>query len=282
VKTRVHASMLIGLFAFLVSASQAQQPGSTERGKYLMESVLACGQCHAARGARGEPLPEKGLSGGMLIEMPPYRSIASNITPDPETGIGKWSDAELFRALREGVRPDGTVIRPPMPVEFYRDLSDDDLNAVIANLRAQAPVRNAVDRSTYSVRPPASLGPRYRPPATPKPEQQVAYGKYLVAIAHCLECHTPRDGRGGLVMSKLGTGGQALPGPWGQSVARDITQNQTGLRGWTDTQMASAIRKGIDRQGNPYKPPMPYNYYKNITDGDMAAMIAYLRTLQPQ
>jgi mono/diheme cytochrome c family protein len=139
-----------------------------------------------------------------------------------------------------------------------------------------------VDRSTYSVRPPASLGPRYRPPLAPNPAQQVAYGKYLVSIAHCLECHTPRDGRGSLVMSRLGMGGQVLPGPWGQSVARDITQNPTGLKGWSDAQIGSAIRRGMDRQGNPYKPPMPYNYYRNINDADLAAMIAYLRTLQPE
>ncbi|MBC5765591.1 hypothetical protein [Ramlibacter albus] len=68
----------------------------------------------------GERKPALGLAGGIALPEPAYRAFASNITPDPETGIGKWTDAELARAIREGIRPDGSVIGPPMPFESYR------------------------------------------------------------------------------------------------------------------------------------------------------------------
>ena len=97
------------------------------RGKYLMEGVVACANCHIARSDKSEPLYDKGLSGGMLFDDPAFKAYAPNITPDPETGIGKWTDAQLAKAIREGIRPDGSLIGPPMPIPFYRNLSDADL-----------------------------------------------------------------------------------------------------------------------------------------------------------
>jgi len=131
-------SLLMLSALFISGAALAATPKAAvlERGKYLMEGVVACGNCHMARGDKGQPLAEKGLSGGMVFDEPPFKAIAANITPDPQTGIGKWTDAQLALAIREGVRPDKTVIGPPMPVGFYRYLSDDDLAAIIAYLRA--------------------------------------------------------------------------------------------------------------------------------------------------
>ena len=129
----------LAVCVLLISSAGATWPQNLallERGKYLMEGVVACGNCHFARGDKGQPLFEKGLSGGMLFNEPPFKAEAANITPDRDTGIGKWTDARLTKTIREGVRPDKTVIGPPMPNEFYRYLSDADLAAIIAYLRA--------------------------------------------------------------------------------------------------------------------------------------------------
>ena len=278
--TAVVRWMALGAF-FSLLATSAQAAGSLERGKYLMESVVACGNCHLQRGPQGQPLFDKGLSGGMVFDEAPFRAVAANITPDPETGIGKWSDAQLVKAIREGVRPDGTVIGPPMPIEFYRHMSDDDVASIVAYLRAQPPVPNAVAKSKYNIPLPRNYGPPVKGVKAPSASDKVRYGKYLADIGHCMECHTPRDGKGHLAMAKVGAGGQVFPGPWGQSVSRNLTPHETGLKGWTDQQIAHSIRTGMNREGQPYKPPMAFGFYKNISDADMSALIAYLRSLKP-
>ena len=224
------------------------------RGKYLVEGPVACGNCHIQRGPKGEPLFEKGLSGGVpIIEPEFYNAYPSNITPDKETGIGNWTDAQLAKAIREGIRPNGKVIGAPMPIEFYRKFSDEDLKAIIIYIKAQRPVKNVVPKSTY----------------------------YYPLPANCMECHNPINKKGELIWSKLGAGGQLLHGPWGVSVSRNITPHKNGLKDWTDKQIETSIRYGVDRSGQPYKPPMPFDWLKNISENDLSAIIAYLRSLKP-
>ena len=273
---------LSALLAAAASPALAQKPTPLERGKYLMEGIVACGNCHLQRGAQGEPLPDKGLSGGMVFDEPPFKAYASNITPDRDTGIGKWTDAQLAKAIREGVRPDKTLIGPPMPIEFYRHLSDADLAAIIAYLRAQPAVSNAVPKSKYNIPLPPNYGPAVKNVKAPPATNQLKYGEYLAQIGHCMECHTPRDDKGAPKAGQLGAGGMVFKGPWGESVARNLTPHESGLKNWTDAQIAKAIRDGVDRDGKPYKPPMGFAFYKNINDADMAALIAYLRSLKPQ
>ncbi len=262
-------------------AAVAQTNAQLERGRYLMEGVVACGNCHMARGDRGQPLPDKGLSGGMVFDEAPFKAYAANITPDPETGIGRWTDAQLARAIREGVRPDGSVIGPPMPMEFYRQLSDGDLAAIVAYLRAQPPVRSAVPKSVYRIPLPPAYGPPVTSVSAPPASDPVKYGEYLVAIGHCMDCHTPRNDKGQLVTERWGAGGTVFHGPWGASTSRNLTPHPEGLGRWTDAQIIRAVRTGTDRDGQPYKPPMAFAFYKNISDDDMQAIVAYLRTLKP-
>jgi mono/diheme cytochrome c family protein len=108
------------------------------------------------------------------------------------------------------------------------------------------------------------------------------YGEYLARIGHCMECHSPRTPKGELVTAKLGAGGQVIEGPWGKSVTRNLTPHESGLQGWTDAEIARAIRTGVRRDGSPLKPPMGFDFYKNIADAEMAALVAYLRSLKPQ
>jgi len=268
------------LVASSATAAYAQKLSPLERGKYLMESVVACGNCHIPRDEKGQLQRDKGLSGGFLLDIAEFKAFAANITPDPETGIGKWTDAQLAKAIRMGVRPDKSLIGPPMPIEFYRDMADDDLAAIIAYLRAQPPVKNVVPRSTYRIPLPPSYGPPVGKVKAPAARDKLKYGKYLVTIGHCMECHTPRDEKGQLVRAHLGAGGQVIEGPWGKPVSRNLTP--TGLKDWTDAQIAKAIREGVDRSGQHYRPPMAYEFYNHIDDADIGAIIGYLRTLKPQ
>jgi mono/diheme cytochrome c family protein len=96
-----------------VSQQSSQDAAVMERGRYIVEIAAACGVCHTTRGAEGQLLPGMELAGGRVLIDRGFRAVASNITPDPETGIGRWSDAEIASAIREGHRPDGTLIGPP-------------------------------------------------------------------------------------------------------------------------------------------------------------------------
>lgn len=271
------------LSALLVAgagAAWAQRPSPLERGKYLMEGVAACGNCHFARGEQGQPLPDKGLSGGMLFDTPAFKVYAANITPDRETGIGKWTDAQLALAIREGVRPGNRMIGPPMPIEFYRAISDDDLGAIIAYLRAQPAVRNEVPPAQYNVALPISYGLAIANLKAPAIGDKVRYGEYLASIGHCMHCHTQLDDKGMTQAAKLGAGGQVFEGPWGVSMSRNLTPHETGLKNWTDAQIAKVLHAGTGRDGQHYKPPMAFDFYKNINDADVGALIAYLRSLK--
>jgi mono/diheme cytochrome c family protein len=276
------ASMLVALCAAALP-SQAQEARLVERGKYLMNSVVACGNCHVQRDDKGAPLFDRGLSGGMVFDEAPFKAVAPNITPDAETGIGKWSEAQLVKAIREGIRPDGSLIGPPMPIAWYRGMSDLDAKAIAAYLRAQPAVRHLVPRSVYKIKLPANYGPPItREIAAPSPTDKVLYGAYLAGpLGHCMDCHTPEvDGRSDL--TRLGAGGNSFEGPWGVSVSRNLTPHASGLAGVSDAQIARAIRQGLGRDGSPLKPPMAFDWYKNIAEADMTALIAYLRSLPPQ
>ncbi len=261
-------------------AASAQKSALVARGKYLMEGIVACGNCHTPRDDKGQLQRDKGLSGGLLLDIAPFKAYPANVTPDADTGIGKWTDAQLARAIREGIRPDKSLIGPPMPIEFYRRMADADVAAIIAYLRSQPAVKNTVPRSTYRIPLPPTYGPPVGKVKAPSPRDKLKYGKYLADIGHCMECHTPRNEKGELVLANLGAGGQVIEGPWGKTVSRNLTP--TGLKDWSDGQIAKAIRDGVDRNGQPYRPPMAYTFYKNINDADMSALITYLRSLKPQ
>jgi mono/diheme cytochrome c family protein len=272
------------MFAALVHAAMpaaAQGVKLLERGTYLMESIVACANCHIQRD-KGKPLFDRGLSGGLLFDEEPFKAYASNITPDKETGIGNWTDAQLVKAIREGIRPDGSLIGPPMPITFYRGMADDDVRAIVAYLRAQAPVKNAVPKSEYRIKLPPNYGPAIkRKVVAPSPTDSRKYGAYLAGpLGHCLDCHTPWV-KGIPDMKRAGAGGNPFKGPWGVSVARNLTPHASGLKGWSDAEIARAIREGVRKDGSELKPPMAFGWYKNINDGDMKALISYLRSLKP-
>ena len=263
----------------LMPMTQASGETLLERGAYLMKGIVACGNCHTAPGG---PFADKELAGGLKWDEPPFLTFATNITPDKETGIGSWSDAEIMRAIREGKRPKGgRIIGPPMPMELYRSFSDRDVTAIVAYLRQVKPVKRSMPAAVYRIK----LPPAYGPPVGSVPDiprsDKVRYGDYLAKIGHCMECHTPQV-QGRRDWSRTGAGGQVFKGPWGESVAANITPDrETGIGGWTDAQIKAAITSGVRADGTKLRPPMAFAYYKNITDADLDALVAYLRSVKP-
>lgn len=283
--------MLVRLTTLLaVSFTIAGQPATAQtyadRGEYLVTAVAACGNCHTPRDANNKPLPGMELAGGREFDIDPGHIVGPNITPDKETGIGNWTIGQIVNSLRNGKRPDGSIIGPPMPIEFYRQLSDRDAEAIALYLKRIKPVRHQVARSQYKVPLPPSYGPSVGHVAEPDRGDKIVYGAYLAGpVAHCVECHTPRNGPH-LDESRLGAGGRELPdfaNPGGRTVSRNITpDNETGIGTWSDADVKAAILLGIRPDGSRLTGTMPFAAYYNMSSDDLNAIVAYLRTLSPQ
>jgi mono/diheme cytochrome c family protein len=249
-----------------------------ERGRYLMNSIVACGNCHTPQGPKG-PLPNMNLAGGMAFDEKPFTAFASNITPDKETGIGRWTDAQLIRAIREGRRPDDSVIGPPMPIASYRGMSDKDVKALVAYMRTVEPVNHHAPRSVYRAPLPTSYGPPVGKVPDVSRANKVAYGRYLAGpLGHCMECHSKPGPQGAPdLVGGLGAGGMVFNGPWGESIATNLTP--TGLSKWSDADIKKVITTGVRPDGKRLKPPMGTDYYAKMSAPDLDALVAYLRSL---
>jgi mono/diheme cytochrome c family protein len=125
------------LAAAIARPGQAETP--LERGTYLMQSIVACGNCHTPQGPDG-PLPGMELAGGLVIEEEAFTVHTPNITPDPETGIGGWTNAQIKRAITQGVSADDSPLMPPMGFPYYANMTEADLDALVAYLRSIAPL----------------------------------------------------------------------------------------------------------------------------------------------
>ncbi len=273
---------MLGLTIVLVTTVTAGAESPVERGSYLVNGVLTCGNCHTPRGSGGVFAMDRQLSGGpQEWDTPTFKVKGSNITPDRETGIGSWSDADVRRAVVDGVRPDGKQLAPIMPYGFYKVFTPGDLDAVVAYLGSVAPVNNKVQAPVYKAAMHADIPPgAENPAASADLSDPVKRGFYQVTIGHCMECHSPRvNGRSDLV-NGLGKGGEEFKGPWGVSVSRNITSHrENGIGTWTDAEIKRAITQGIRKDGTPLKPPMGYPLYARMTDADLNDVVAYLRTV---
>ena len=207
--------------AVLLAAHGASAETPVERGAYLVNTIMACGNCHSPRDATGNLIPDKAFSGGLTFDTPPFKATAANITQDIETGIGSWSDAEIKRALVEGMRPNhghlaGVPLAAIMPANFYKALLPDDLDAIVAYLRTIKAIRNQVPDPVYKapVRrdpyPDADAGFSKAMLADP-----VKRGAYLVTIGHCMECHARWERGVSDFKAGLGGGGRLFQPPPG-------------------------------------------------------------------
>ena len=184
---------LLALGITHIGGALAQTP--LERGNYLVNGILACGNCHTPKDEQGAPILERELSGGLSFTTPAFNATASNITPDRETGIGAWSNEAIKGAITHGIRPDNARLPAPlaavMAANFFKALLPNDLNAIVVYLRSVKPVRNLVPNPVYKA--PVHRD-RYPDAETGFIEAQlrepVKRGAYLVTIGHCMECHS--------------------------------------------------------------------------------------------
>lgn len=270
--------------AVLMTAGMASAQTPVERGSYLVNTVMTCGNCHTPKGPGGVPNESMAFSGGLRFDEPPFDVTAPNITPDKDTGIGNYSDTELKKAMIDGVRPNGVPLAEVMPTSFYGILTPGDLDAIVAYLRSLKSIKNKVPDPIYKIALPHHVFPgAEKPMPAADMRDKVKHGFYLVTIAHCLECHTPMVNGPVDFAGSLGKGGREFKGPWGVSVSRNITSsNNKGIGDWTDAEIKRAITQGVRKNGERLKPPMGFAYYAGMTDSDLNDVIAWLRTLPPK
>lgn len=277
----------LGLALCLVATvAFAQEETLLERGTYLVQGIVACGNCHTPKNADGSPVAGMELAGNFTIKEPVFTAYAANITPDMKTGIGTWSDDEIVHAIRDGIRPDGSIIGPPMPSLFYRDMSDRDARAIVAYLRTVPAVRNEIQKSEYNMPLPSAWGPPVGEVPEVSKKDAVAYANYVTnTLGHCMECHTPMTETGQLMMERMGEGGRVFSGIFDldlTTVSSNVTSHElAGIGEWSDAEVERAIRSGVGRDGRELAHAMAFDYYEKISDEDLTAIIAFLRSLKP-
>ena len=276
-----HIAMGVLALVAGATAADAQNGAQMARGKYLVDTVMTCHNCHTPRGPNGL-IMDKALSGGLRFNEPPFDVTAPNITSDRETGIGTWSVDDIKKFLITGVRPNGVPVANVMPTGFYKILTARDLDAIAAYIHSVPPVKNKVPDPVYRMALPQTFVPYAQQPANEADlKDKVKRGFYLATIAHCMECHSPL-GPKGRDFTRMGAGGFKLEGPWGVTVSRNITSSKTkGLGTWTDDEIKRAITQGIARDGTKLKPPMGFAFYAKMSPDDLDAIVAYLRTVPP-
>jgi mono/diheme cytochrome c family protein len=262
------------------------------RGKYLAYGPSHCATCHVPMDKikeveNGTEIP---LIGGWEMSIGSFGVFrASNLTPDPETGIGKLSDQELARTLRHGVGSDGRVIFPFMP---YTEMTDEDLTAVISFLRSQKPVQHEIKRSEYGFLAKALIafglfgpeGPKTTPMKSINRDSSAAYGKYVAYnLTNCRGCHTELDPATGKYIGKDFAGGMLfVPDQLTEGYAF-VTPNltpdvQTGIMAnWDQSTFLDRFRLGRIHKGSP----MPWGAFSRMDEIDIKALYSYMRSLDP-
>lgn len=265
-----------------------RNPERLARGRYLVEGLVQCPFCHSENDYTrrpAEPLPGK-KGGGFVFpaeesEVPaPYRVVAPNISSDSDYGAGKWKDSDFVRALRQGIGHDGRTLFPLMPYNYFRSLSDEDLASIIVYERSLPPVH--IERPKTVLPEDIKQTLRPLPPVghVPDPDKsdRVKYGEYLVTVGHCDLCHTPEDEKGNNLPGLAFAGGSPMEGPWGLTVASlNLTPDPSGISYFDEAMFIATIRNGRAK-ARLLSNAMPWAYFRNLTDSDLSAIFAYLRT----
>jgi len=258
-------------------------PIRLERGRYLVEGVLHCFYCHAQRDwdARGAPAIADRKGGGcILIDEPGHRRVAPNISPDMETGAGTWTDDMFARAIREGIGHDGRALFG-MPWRTFRNLPDEDLASVISYIRSIPPVSNALPKRILNEEEEKRLDPQPLTEPVPQPDLStpVKRGQYLVSVADCRFCHTPRQNNRPIPGLEF-SGGFALKSRLGEVASANITPDPSGISYYDEALFLEVIRTGKVK-ARELNATMPWGFFRNIADEDLKSIFAYLQTLKP-
>ena len=270
----------LGVFAtFLAVLSPALAQGDANKGQYIANAA-GCAGCHTAPGT-----PR--FSGGRELATPFGTFYGPNITPHPSAGIGRWSEANFIVAMRFGRRPDGAHYFPAFPYTSFTKIADADLKDLYAYLRGLPP--SSQPSKPHQLRFPFGLrillwGWKwlYFVPGAFVPDPAIGAtrnrGAYLVeALGHCSECHTPRNFLGGPRKGRHLAGGKLPDG-------RTANLTQTRLKRLDNKQLSEFLRTGATPEGDVPSDTMDEvirNTTSQLSAPDLAAMIAYLRSLKP-
>lgn len=261
-----------------------------ERGRYLAV-VGNCVSCHTRPG--GEP-----FSGGVRFETPFGTIFGSNITPDSETGIGRWTQAQFLRSMREGVSANGEHLYPVFPYTAFTKVTDTDLNAIFAYIQTLQPVRYRVPENSmaFPFNRRSMIGlwkalyfEQGAYVADPAQTEEWNRGAYLVeGLAHCGVCHTPRNFLGARRQSWALTGAnyrdEVQIGKFRLWSAVNLTTAQRGLGTWSSDDIAAYMKKGINDYASVFGPMVDVimKSTQHFTVADMSAMVTYLTSLPPK
>ena len=273
----------------LTSRTFERTPERWSRGKYIVENWAACADCHSPHDWTKHDAPIlPGMEGAgqdmSMLKGLPGQVVAPNLTPDPETGSGTWSDDALARAIREGVGHDGRALFNLMPYEGYRQMPDEDLASVVVFLRSLPPVRNPLLKTSlifpvkYLIR--SVPEPVTAPVAAPDSSDPVKRGAFLVRIAGCKDCHTPMNDKGEFLPNMELGGGQIFDGPWGRVASANLTPDPSGIPYYDEPLFLQALRTGYVR-ARPLNQIMPWRHYGGMTDDDLHDIFMYLKSVKP-
>ncbi|WGR93353.1 cytochrome c [Bradyrhizobium sp. ISRA435] len=295
----VAAAILVGSLTAPVCGQEIaapEAPTSLDEGRELaaqgryLAAAGNCISCHTARD--GEP-----FAGNVPFQTPFGTIYSSNITPDPDTGIGGWTREQFVRAMREGIRADGAHLYPAFPYPAFTILSDEDLDALWTYLRGLPTVARSVRASElrfpFSQRSLMALWNllfftpgRFRSDPDKSPEWN--RGAYLVRGAgHCGACHTPRNSFGAEKSELALTGGRYMdwvpPGkmrPWS---APNLTGARDGLASWRVSDIEGYLKSGHSPRAGIFGPmnEVVGNSTRHLDDADTHAMAVYLKDLAP-
>ena len=270
--------------AWLACIVPAVAQDAVQRGAYLVHAG-GCASCHTMPGGAR-------FAGGRALETPFGTFYSPNITPDAETGIGRWTDAQFQHALREGRRPDGASYFPVFPYPSFTSITDADALAIKAYLFSLPPVRQA--NRAHDVAFPFSwrfLQTAWRllffreGPFRADPSRDGVYnrGAYLVtALGHCGECHTPRNVLGAVKPSLALAG--TRDGPDGQTVPNITPDRTSGIGDWDAADIVTLLKTGRTPEQSVVKGAMRevvQDGLKMLSDADLQAIAAYLLAQQP-
>jgi mono/diheme cytochrome c family protein len=262
-------------------------PARLARGKYLFTAAAGCVECHSQHDDTSKDWPilpgTEGSGEVFPLQGLPGQVTAPNITPDPDTGIGRWTDDAISRAIREGVDKDGQALFGLMPFEHYRTMSDEDLASVVVYVRTLPPVRHSLPQTQiifpvkYLIR--SVPQPVTSPVPPPDSSTAVSRGAYLVNLGGCSDCHTPQV-KGQPIAGMSFAGGFVMTGPWGSVATANITPDPTGIPYYDEKLFIAMMRTGMvhARKLNVF---MPTRIYGGMTDEDLSDVFAYLKTVPP-
>jgi mono/diheme cytochrome c family protein len=279
----------LSILLLMVAASDAVAQTTREqiaRGKYVFGAAAGCG-CHT--------VPKQLLNAGGRKYDGPFGTVySSNITPDPTTGIGKWTDEQVITATRLGRRPNGERLIPVHPYTVFNGMTEQDLKDVVAYLRSVPPVNRATPAKKISVPLfesvflPGWLATFAAVETPPKSAAAsgLARGEYLVrAVSHCGECHTPRTMTMAVDNTRFLAGNQKGKGPEGSAVPNITPDRETGLGSWTEEQITDYLETGNKPDGDVSEGLMMEVIqgssagYKDLTKTDRQAIAKYLKSI---